>query len=152
MSRFHIHLTVTNLDAAVHFYNGLFAHEPSVLKADYAQWMLEDPRVNFAISTHGDAAGLNHLGIQAEAEAELAILTARLKDEDAPVIKEGLATCCYAESEKSWIFDPDGLPWEAYRTMGRAAVFSGASGAADSGCCVPTAAVPVFMPKSGKRR
>ena len=152
MSRFHIHLTVADLDVAVLFYNGLFAHEPSVLKPDYAQWVLEDPRVNFAISTRDDAPGLNHLGIQAETEAELAVLTARLKGDGAPVIKEGLTTCCYAESEKSWIFDPDGLPWEAYRTMGKAAVFSSTSGATESGCCVPTAVVPVFMPKCGKPR
>lgn len=150
MNRFHIHLTVADLDAGVRFYSGLFANGPSVLKSDYAQWVLEDPRVNFAISTRSDVVGLNHLGIQAETDDELAILTERLKNCPGPVINEGLTMCCYAESDKAWIFDPDGLPWEAYRTMGKAAVFSSGSGAAESGCCVPTAAVTVPMPKSRK--
>lgn len=152
MNRFHIHLTVSDLDAGVRFYSGLFAHDPSVLKSDYAQWVLDDPRVNFAISTRSDVVGLNHLGIQAETEDELAVLTARLENCAGPVIKEGLTTCCYAESDKAWIVDPDGLPWEAYRTMGKAAVFSRGGGAGKSECCVPTAAVPVSMPKNGTPR
>lgn len=152
MSRFPMPLTVTELSASVRFYTRLFAEEPSVLKPDYAQWILEDLRVNFAISTRDSAAGLNHLGIQAETEAELASLTVRLEDGGSPVIKEGLTTCCYAESEKSWIFDPDGLPWETYRTMRRAAVFASASGSTESRCCVSAAVAPVLLPRgSGSR-
>ncbi len=149
MSRFHIHLAVSDIDAAVRFYSGLFAHAPSVVKPDYAQWVLADPRVNFAVSTRSDVLGLNHLGIQAETEDELAMLTARIENGPGPVVKEGLTTCCYAESDKSWTYDPDGLPWEAYRTMGQAAVFTRG---ADSACCVPTPAVMVPMPRSGKPR
>ncbi len=137
MKRMHIHLTVTDLAASVAFYSGLFAHPPTVLKPDYAKWMLEDPRVNFAISTHGATPGLNHLGIQVDSEQESAALAERLAQLAAPIVEEGVGACCYAQSEKSWVFDPQGVPWEAFRTMGEARVFADEA-RAERPCCVPT--------------
>jgi catechol 2,3-dioxygenase-like lactoylglutathione lyase family enzyme len=118
MKRMHVHVAVDNLDKAIGFYSTLFAADPSVVKADYAKWMLEDPRVNFAISMRGAKIGLNHLGIQVENEGELAEVYARLNGAGAPVLVEGKTTCCYAKSEKSWIDDPAGISWETFLTTG----------------------------------
>ena len=123
MKRMHVHVAVDNLDKAIGFYSTLFAAEPSVVKPDYAKWMLDDPRVNFAISMRANKAGLNHLGIQVEDEAELAEVYARLKAADAPVLEEGKTTCCYARSEKTWIDDPAGISWEAFLTTGEATTY-----------------------------
>ncbi len=120
MKRLHVHVAVPDLDKAISFYSTLFATEPSVVKTDYAKWMLEDPRVNFAISMRGARTGLNHLGIQVENESELAEVYGRLRKADRPVLEEGKTTCCYAKSEKSWIDDPAGISWEAFLTMGEA--------------------------------
>jgi catechol 2,3-dioxygenase-like lactoylglutathione lyase family enzyme len=120
MKRLHVHVAVDNLDKAIGFYSTLFAAEPSVMKPDYAKWMLDDPRVNFAISNRGARTGLNHLGIQVENESELAEVYGRLKQADGPVLEEGKTTCCYAKSEKSWIDDPAGISWEAFLTTGEA--------------------------------
>jgi catechol 2,3-dioxygenase-like lactoylglutathione lyase family enzyme len=106
MKRMHVNLSVNDLDTSIGFYSSLFNAEPSVLKDDYAKWMLEDPRVNFAITTRGSRKGIDHLGIQVENEGELDDVYSRLKAAGAPVIEEGETTCCYANSEKSWIFDP----------------------------------------------
>jgi Glyoxalase/Bleomycin resistance protein/Dioxygenase superfamily len=118
MKRLHVHVAVDNLDTAIGFYSTLFAAEPNVVKPDYAKWMLEDPRVNFAISMRGAKTGLNHLGIQVENESELAEVYGRLKKADRPVLEEGKTTCCYAQSEKSWIDDPAGISWETFLTSG----------------------------------
>jgi catechol 2,3-dioxygenase-like lactoylglutathione lyase family enzyme len=118
MKRMHVHVAVDNLDKAIGFYSILFAAKPSVVKPDYAKWMLDDPCVNFAISTRGAKTGLNHLGIQVESEDELAEVYARLKEADAPLLDEGKTTCCYAKSEKSWIDDPAGISWETFLTTG----------------------------------
>jgi hypothetical protein len=118
MKRMHVHIAVDNLDKAIGFYSALFAAQPSVVEPDYAKWMLEDPRVNFAISMRGARTGLNHLGIQVENEAELAEVYARLNRADAPVLEEGETICCYAKSEKSWIDDPAGISWETFLTTG----------------------------------
>ena len=118
MKRLHVHVGVENLDASIRFYNALFAAEPSVTKRDYAKWMLEDPRVNFAISKRGSGTGIRHLGIQVEDRAELADVYSRLKRAAAPVLEEGATTCCYAKSEKSWIEDPQGVQWETFLTTG----------------------------------
>ncbi|HWB43984.1 MAG TPA: ArsI/CadI family heavy metal resistance metalloenzyme [Hyphomicrobiaceae bacterium] len=118
MKRIHIHVAVDDLTRAVGFYSTLFAAEPSVVKPDYAKWMLEDPRVNFAISQRGARTGLNHLGIQVEDERELADVYGRLNKAGAPVLEEGKTTCCYAKSEKSWIDDPAGISWETFLTTG----------------------------------
>src|SRR5438128_356492 len=108
MKRLHVHVGVADLDSSIGFYSTLFGAEPTVTKADYAKWMLEDPRVNFAISSGNHAAsGIEHLGIQVESGEELTEVYARLKAADRPVLEEGATTCCYATSEKSWIADPD---------------------------------------------
>lgn len=123
MKRLHIHVAVDDLNRSVGFYSALFAAEPSVEKADYAKWMLEDPCVNFAISARGTAAGVEHLGIQVENGEELAEVYARLKAADAPVVEEGSTTCCYAKSEKSWITDPQGVVWETFLTTGESTTY-----------------------------
>ncbi len=147
MKRLHIHVGVRDLDRSVAFYSTLFAAEPTVVKADYAKWMLDDPRVNFAISSGQHAAkGIEHLGIQAEDGAELAEVYARLQAADRPVLDEGATTCCYAKSRKNWIADPDGVIWEAFHTDGEATVYgdspdiarlAAAATAAPSKCCAP---------------
>ena len=142
MKRLHVHLSVDNLDQSIRFYSTLFASAPTVVKPDYAKWMLEDPRVNFAISTHsGRAAGLDHLGIQVENGDELREVYGRLKAAEGPVLEEGQTTCCYAQSEKSWIADPAGVAWEAFHTTGESTVY-GMSAPKEQlvgACCGPTA-------------
>ena len=123
MKRLHVHVSVTDLDESVRFYSNLFAAQPTVRKGDYAKWMLEDPRVNFAISKREKATGIRHLGIQAESESELAEIFARLDHAERPVLQEGATTCCYAKSEKSWIEDPQGVQWETFLTTGEATVY-----------------------------
>jgi catechol 2,3-dioxygenase-like lactoylglutathione lyase family enzyme len=124
MKRLHVHVGVADLDRSISFYSTLFEAPPSVTKPDYAKWMLDDPRVNFAISAgRHSAKGIEHLGIQAEDETELAQVYGRLKAADRPVLEEGRTTCCYARSEKSWIADPDGIVWEAFFTEGEATVY-----------------------------
>ena len=119
MKRLHVHAGVGDLDASIAFYSTLFGAAPDVVKPDYAKWMLEDPRVNFAISSgRHESKGIEHLGIQAEDQAELAEVYGRLKAADRPILEEGRTTCCYARSEKSWIADPDGIAWEAFFTDG----------------------------------
>ncbi len=145
MKRLHVHIGVENLDTSIGFYSTMFGAEPTVVKDDYAKWMLEDPRVNFAISAGNHARkGIEHLGIQAESAEELGEVYGRLKAADGPVLEEGRTTCCYAKSEKSWIADPDGIVWEAFFTDGEATTY-GDSPALDllvsndtgSTCCVP---------------
>jgi catechol 2,3-dioxygenase-like lactoylglutathione lyase family enzyme len=125
MKRLHVHVGVTDLDQSIGFYSTLFAAEPTVRKDDYAKWMLEDPRVNFAISTRADGGGVRHLGIQVENNEELQDVYGRLKAADAPVLEEGATTCCYAKSEKSWIADPQGVVWETFHTTGEATTYGG---------------------------
>ncbi len=146
MKRLHVHVGVKNLDRSIAFYATLFGEQPTVTKPDYARWMLDDPRVNFAISQGRHATGgVAHLGIQAADEDELAQVCARLAAADRPVLEEGETTCCYARSEKSWIGDPDGVVWEAFLTSGEATVYGDSpalnallSGTAPAGaCCVP---------------
>src|SRR4026209_531556 len=117
----HVHVSVEDIAKAVGFYSALFAAEPSVVKGDYAKWMLDDPRVNFAISAgKHERQGIEHLGLQAENIDELGEVYGRLKAAERPVLEEGRTTCCYAKSEKSWISDPDGVVWEAFYTDGEA--------------------------------
>jgi hypothetical protein len=118
MKRFHVHLAVENLEQSIGFYSSLFASPPTVQKSDYAKWMLEDPRVNFAISQRGRDVGLTHLGIQAEDEAEFAEVHARLKVLKQPVLSQSGARCCYAEGDKNWVTDPAGIDWETFVTYG----------------------------------
>ena len=123
MKRLHVHVSVADLEHSVRFYSALFAAEPTIIKPDYAKWMLEDPRVNFAISTRSGRTGLDHLGIQVETADELKEVYGRLRQADRPVLEEGATTCCYAKSEKSWISDPQGLAWEAFLTSGESTVY-----------------------------
>jgi catechol 2,3-dioxygenase-like lactoylglutathione lyase family enzyme len=145
MKRMHVHMSVQDLDQSIRFYSTLFASAPTVVKADYAKWMLEDPRVNFAISTHnGRAAGLDHLGIEVEDTNELHEVYARLEKADGPVLEEGATTCCYAKSEKSWISDPAGVAWETFHTTGESTVYGTAAPmeqiAQGGACCGPAPA------------
>lgn len=138
MKRFHIHVGVKDLNHSVQFYSTLFGQQPTKLKEDYAKWMLEDPRVNFAISTRVNAQGVDHMGIQVDESSELAELTERLKKADLGVYGEGATTCCYAESEKAWVKDPSGIAWETYHTMSDADLFSEKpKQASASACCAP---------------
>jgi catechol 2,3-dioxygenase-like lactoylglutathione lyase family enzyme len=124
MKRFHVHVTVEDLAQSIRFYSTLFAAEPTVLKPDYAKWMLEDPRVNFAISTGaGHGAGISHLGIQAEDEGELGEVYDRLARAERPVVEEKATTCCYAQSDKQWIADPQGVAWETFFTYGESTTY-----------------------------
>ncbi|QIL76563.1 ArsI/CadI family heavy metal resistance metalloenzyme [Hymenobacter sp. HDW8] len=123
MKRFHVNVRIKDLTESVAFYTALFGTEPTVLKEDYAKWMLEDPRINFAISLRPENAGIEHLGIQAESPEELIEVYGRLKNAKATIREEGKCTCCYAKSEKSWITDPQGVDWEAFYTFGSATVY-----------------------------
>ncbi|MBC6981256.1 ArsI/CadI family heavy metal resistance metalloenzyme [Caulobacter sp. 17J80-11] len=124
MKRLHVHVSVSNLQKSIGFYSALFQAEPTVNKPDYAKWMLEDPRVNFAISEKGDRKpGLNHLGVQAEEDGELEALYAALGAANISTHDETCAKCCYAESDKHWATDPDGLVWETFRSMRQIAVY-----------------------------
>jgi hypothetical protein len=123
MKRLHVHVSVEDIGQSVRFYSTLFAAEPTVIKPDYAKWMLDDPRVNFAISTRGGQVGFNHFGIQVETPDELKEVYERLQQADRPMLEEGATTCCYAKSEKSWIADPQGLAWEAFLTSGASTVY-----------------------------
>ena len=118
MKRMHVHVAVENLHQSIGFYSALFDANPAVVKPDYAKWMLDDPRVNFAISTRGREPGLDHLGIQVEDKIELHEVYARLRKAGGTVIEQGETACCYAKSEKSWIDDPAGISWETFHTTG----------------------------------
>jgi len=143
MKRLHVHVSVENLDASVRFYSRLFASDPTVRKPDYARWMLEDPRVNFAISQRDGRPGVQHLGIQVEDRGELAEVYERLRGAQWPMIEEGETVCCYAHSEKSWIDDPQGIQWETFLTTGESTVYGSdeirpkAAKGAQGACCEP---------------
>jgi catechol 2,3-dioxygenase-like lactoylglutathione lyase family enzyme len=123
MKRLHVHVGVEDLAASIRFYSTLFAAEPTKIEKDYAKWMLEDPKVNFAISERCGGTGVRHLGIQVEDRTELTEVYDRLKRADAPVFEEGATTCCYHKSEKSWIEDPQGVQWETFLTTGESTVY-----------------------------
>ena len=123
MKRFHVHVNVRDLDASIRFYSNLFAATPAVVKTDYAKWMLEDPRLNFAISTRDRAVGVDHLGLQADTGEELAEIGERLASADAVALAETGTTCCYAHSDKYWAEDPQGLRWETFHTFGEATTY-----------------------------
>jgi lactoylglutathione lyase len=137
MKRFHVHLYVDDLDRNIAFYSGLFAASPSRVEADYAKWMLDDPPVNFAISARGGKPGLDHLGIQAESDAELAELKSRAQGAETSILDEGPTTCCYARSEKHWITDPQGIAWEHFHTLASIPVFNESRPASGTACCTP---------------
>ncbi|MFM0755144.1 ArsI/CadI family heavy metal resistance metalloenzyme [Paraburkholderia strydomiana] len=153
MKRFHIHVAVTDLTASVRFYSALFAAAPTVVKSDYAKWMLDDPRVNFAISQRGATPGLDHLGVQVENEAELAEMHDRLESAAFPVDPQMGTACCYAKSNKYWTVDPQGIAWESYHTLEGIPVFGESRPAQNSApaskvaaCCAPSSGKPVGVP------
>src|SRR5437016_723366 len=147
MKRFHVHVAVNDLSKSIAFYSAMFGEQPGVVKQDYAKWMLEDPRINFAISNRGQAAGVNHLGMQAENDAELEAIHANLQKADTTVLAEKDAHCCYARSDKYWVTDPQGIAWESFRSLGSIPLFGdeadaapGACGSGEAdGCCTPGA-------------
>lgn len=138
MKRFHVHAHVDDLQASVAFYSKLFGAEPTRLETDYAKWMLEDPRINFAISSRGGKPGVDHLGFQTDTEEELVELKQRAQAADMTLLDEGETTCCYARSDKYWLQDPQGIAWEQYHTLDNIPVFSEpakADAPAPTPCC-----------------
>ena len=146
MKRFHVHVNVDRLDPSIRFYTTLFGAAPSVVKPDYAKWMLDDPRVNFAISQRGRQAGVDHLGMQAEDDAELAVIGERLRAANAVALAENATTCCYAHSDKFWAEDPQGVRWESFHTYGDATTYTSSpetiSDNSRSSCCGPATTTP----------
>ena len=123
MKRFHAHVRVSDLESSVRFYSTLFGHEPAVLKPDYAKWMLDDPRVNFAITAGSTSTGLDHLGLQVESDEDLAVIVARLNAAGESVARQENASCCYARGNKGWVSDPNGISWETFHTFGESTVY-----------------------------
>ncbi|MEO6565325.1 MAG: ArsI/CadI family heavy metal resistance metalloenzyme [Casimicrobiaceae bacterium] len=168
MKRFHVHIGVPDLAASVHFYSGLFGMPPTVTKTDYAKWMLEDPRVNFAISHRGARVGVNHLGLQADNAEELADLRTHFAAADASsVVDENEVSCCYARSDKHWVRDPQGIAWEAFHSLGDVPLYDGSAAAetapascgiatsdtakpaSTGGCCGPAKSAAATKPAAG---
>jgi catechol 2,3-dioxygenase-like lactoylglutathione lyase family enzyme len=141
MKHLHVSIAVKDIDKSVRFYSVLFDAEPTVLKKDYAKWMLDDPRVNFSISSRDKHKGIDHLGIQVDDDAELATLTERLVRAGQSVYEQKATTCCYAKSNKAWVHDPEGVAWEAFHTFGESVAYSGpaADGSKPSTCDTPRA-------------
>ena len=140
MKRFHVHVAVEDLEANIRFYSSVFGAEPTVRKPDYAKWMVEDPRVNFAISQRGASPGINHLGFQVDEPAELTEIHSRLQAADTGgVVEESNVACCYSRSDKYWVTDPSGVVWESFRSLSTVPLYSGepAENRQDA-CCSPT--------------
>jgi catechol 2,3-dioxygenase-like lactoylglutathione lyase family enzyme len=141
MKRFHVHVAVDDLEKNIRFYSSVFGAEPTVRKADYAKWMMEDPRINFAISKRGAKAGVDHLGFQVDTEEELSALREQVADAEIAALDQPDATCCYARSEKYWIADPQGIAWETYHTLGEAEIYGTDTETredqAAGACCAP---------------
>ena len=139
MKRFHVHVAVDDLDANIRFYSSVFGTPPTVSKPDYAKWMVEDPRINFAISQRGAKAGVDHLGFQVDTDEELKSLRDQVAAAEIAALDQPDATCCYARSDKYWITDPQGIAWETYRTLGEAEIYGAQTRKAEesSACCSP---------------
>jgi len=140
MKRFHVHVSVPDLDASIRFYSTLFGAEPAVVKSDYAKWMLEDPRVNFAVSRRGGKTGVNHLGLQTDSDAELEAINVQLQQADLATQAEKAVACCYARSNKYWVTDPTGIAWETFHTLGSVPTFNEGEtegSAMPQACCAP---------------
>ena len=155
MKRFHVHTNVADLQASIAFYTKLFGVAPTRVEADYAKWMLDDPRLNFAISSRGGTPGIDHLGLQVDSDDELGELKRRASDAELALVDEGKTSCCYARSEKHWITDPQGIAWEHFRTLENIPTFGEAQRAAEpaAACCGSAAArgkpVPVPVGAAG---
>jgi hypothetical protein len=147
MKRFHAHVRVSDLESSVRFYSTLFGAQPAVLKSDYAKWMLEDPRINFAITAGATSTGLDHLGVQVESDEDLAMIAQHLEAAGQSVAKQQNASCCYARGNKGWVSDPNGISWETFFTFGENTVYgndiaprlTSAKAPAEESCCAPTA-------------
>jgi catechol 2,3-dioxygenase-like lactoylglutathione lyase family enzyme len=137
MKRLHIHIAVDDLAKSINFYSAMFGVAPTKRKDDYAKWMLDDPRINLAISSRGAQIGLDHLGLQVDSTEELDALRTQMKAADFSLFDEGKTTCCYAASEKSWVKDPSGIPWETYHTMADVELFSVQKSSEKNACCTP---------------
>ena len=150
MKRFHVHTHVADLQKSIAFYSKMFAAAPTRVQSDYAKWMIEDPRINFAISTRGAKPGIDHLGMQTDTQEELAELKSRAEAADMTLLDEGETTCCYARSEKHWVTDPQGVAWDHFHTLDNIPVFSEKAPAAtvDAACCATPAPLgkPVAIP------
>ena len=143
MKRFHVHVSVDSLADSIRFYSKLFGTAPTVTKDDYAKWMLEDPRVNFAISRRGHAGGVNHLGLQVDSAEELGTLRRQVAAAQIAALDEKGAACCYSKSDKYWVQDPQGVAWETFHTLGNIPVYGeNAQRAAldEAACCAPVGA------------
>jgi len=149
VKRFHVHVAVTDLQESIKFYSTLFDVRPSVTKDDYAKWMLDDPRINFAISTRGREPGLDHLGIQVDDGDALKLISTRLKAAEQPVLEQEQTTCCYAKADKTWVRDPQGIAWESFYTTDAATTYGEdavLTTQTNSACCAPMPeAVPVSV-------
>lgn len=151
MKRFHVHIAVANLEDSIRFYSALFNTQPTVQKPDYAKWMLEDPRINFAISSRGAEPGVDHLGFQVDSDEELAQLQGQLQAADISMVTQTGTACCYAESNKHWVTDPSGIAWESYHTLASIPTFNGGqdeSASTASSCCAPAMATVKITPKN----
>lgn len=149
MKRFHVHVRVADIGASVAFYSGLFGAQPAKVEPDYAKWMLEDPRINFAISTRGEGVGVDHMGFQTDTSEELGELRARAEAADMAVLNQGEVSCCYARSEKHWVTDPQGIAWEHYHSLGDVPVYGdGGRSTSEAACCAAPAAVAVAVPST----
>src|SRR5262245_42833283 len=158
MKRFHVHVAVHDLQQSIRFYSALFGTEPTVEKEDYAKWMVDDPRVNFAISVRGKSAGLDHVGIQVETAAELEEVGSRLAQADVAVSPQKGASCCYAKSDKYWTIDPQGIAWESFHTLDSVPMYGNDTkidkgeidtGERTSACCAPAATETAQAAKAG---
>jgi catechol 2,3-dioxygenase-like lactoylglutathione lyase family enzyme len=153
MKRFHVHVAVADLSQSIQFYSTFFNTPPSVEKEDYAKWMLDDPRINFAISTRGREPGLDHLGIQVENSDDLQEISLRLKAAQQPILEQEQTTCCYAKADKTWVHDPQGIAWESFYTTGAATTYGEDANfetQTNSACCAP---MPEVIPVSfGKKK
>lgn len=147
MKRFHVHVAVKDLESSIRFYSALFGAEPTVTKSDYAKWMVDDPRINFAISQRGARTGVNHLGLQVDSDDELELLRVQAEHADLAAAAEKDVSCCYARGNKYWYTDPQGVAWETYHTLEQVEFFRGedneqqkSEAIAGSGCCGPLTA------------
>ena len=149
MKRFHVHVSVDDLEPNIRFYSAVFGAKPTVQKSDYAKWMIEDPRVNFAISQRGSKAGVNHLGFQVDSDEELALLRKQVADAEIAAQDQPGATCCYARSDKYWITDPQGVAWETYHTLGEAEIYGAVTKPPEQAgaCCSPKPEPVAFPPR-----
>ncbi|HWH81728.1 MAG TPA: ArsI/CadI family heavy metal resistance metalloenzyme [Burkholderiaceae bacterium] len=150
MKRFHVHAHVADLSASVAFYSKMFAASPTRVESDYAKWMLDDPRLNFAISTRGGTPGVDHLGIQTDTEEELAALKAQAAAANMTLQDVGETSCCYARSDKYWLTDPQGIAWEQFRTLGDIPVFGERDAPTAAACCAPAATEPAAAPVAAR--